>query len=194
MDVVIVYESLFGNTRAVAEAVGDGLRGTHPQARVAVLGVHEASTDYVHGADLLVVGGPTHILRMTTPRTRRTGGQPAVVGRGSNVITAGTPDAALGLGVREWLKALTPAASGAQAAAFDTRLGSVFAGGAASSISRRLRDHGYLILTDPKGFIVEGGQGPLEAGEEDRARLWGVKLARLCAWSWINGIPGDANF
>ncbi len=32
MQAVIVYESVYGNTRAVAEAIVDGLRGARPDA------------------------------------------------------------------------------------------------------------------------------------------------------------------
>ena len=32
MDVVVVYESLFGNTRLVAEAIADGIQAADPAA------------------------------------------------------------------------------------------------------------------------------------------------------------------
>ena len=34
MDAVIVYESMFGNTRKVAEAIAAGVRGADPEAQV----------------------------------------------------------------------------------------------------------------------------------------------------------------
>ena len=190
MDVAIVYESLFGNTRSVAEAIADGYRGTRPEADVAVLDVHEASPDQVSQVDLLVVGGPTHTFHMTTPRTRRMSRQTAPVGRGTGDGIRETQEHTVAPGVREWLKVLPAAPTGAEAAAFDTRFGSPLAGGAARSISRQLRDHGYLIVTDPKGFIVTAGEGPLKSGERERARVWGVRLARLCSWGSLGDIPG----
>jgi flavodoxin len=43
MDVVIVYESMFGNTHAVAEAVAAGIFDTDPVAHVTVRPVSEAT-------------------------------------------------------------------------------------------------------------------------------------------------------
>ncbi len=191
MDVVIVYESLYGNTRSVAEAIAEGFRGTRPDAIVTVLGVDQASTEQVNQVDLLVVGGPTHILRMTTPRTRRMSPRPSDDG-GDDLVSQKGDVGEAGMGVREWLNILPAAASGSQAAAFDTRLGSVFAGGAARSISRRLGGHGYHIVTTPKGFIVSGNEGPLKAGEYDGAQLWGVRLARLCSARRLRETRGKA--
>ena len=58
-------------------------------------------------------------------------------------------------GVREWLDAL-PRASGARAAAaFDTRYSFPLAGGAARSIAKGLRRHGYDVAAKPQGFIVD---------------------------------------
>jgi hypothetical protein len=71
------------------------------------------------------------------------------------------PDAE-GPGLREWFNGL-PKVDGGQAAAFDTRLGSSMAGGAARGIARRLRKHGYDLLNDPEGFVVEDAHGPLRA-------------------------------
>ena len=61
MDVVVVYESLFGNTRLVAEAIADGIRAANPAARVSVTRTAATKLGEVDDACLLVVGGPTHI-------------------------------------------------------------------------------------------------------------------------------------
>jgi Flavodoxin len=181
MEVVIVYESLFGNTRSIAEDIAEGFSAASPDAHVVVLDVQEAPPDKVCHADLLVVGGPTHVFRMTTGRTRRmsmrSSGEEPVDERDAHLAD----DNATLQGVREWLRALPAAPSGSQAAGFDTRLASPVAGCAAPSISRRLRHHGYEVVSGPKGFIVSGARGPLKSGEDSRARLWGVKLARSCS-------------
>ena len=82
-----------------------------------------------------------------------------------------------GPGVREWLAALPQAAGGRLAAAFDTRLTTLFPGSAARLIARSLEGHGYEVITRPEGFLVESMLGPLSAGECDRARAWGSALA-----------------
>jgi hypothetical protein len=83
-----------------------------------------------------------------------------------------------GPGVREWFDGLPKVEDGGRAAAFDTRLGSPMAGGAARRIARRLRKHGYALLSDPEGFVVEDAYGPLRAGELERAKQWGAQLVR----------------
>ena len=36
-----------------------------------------------------------------------------------------------------------------------------------------LRHHEYDLVAEPEGFIMEGTEGPLRAGEPERARIWG---------------------
>ena len=60
MEVAVVYESIFGNTRLVAETIAEGLRSADAGVQVALLPVANATDDKVGEVDLLVVGGPTH--------------------------------------------------------------------------------------------------------------------------------------
>jgi hypothetical protein len=177
MDAVVVYESMFGNTHEVAEAIAAGIRESNPSARVTVARAGTAKLSDVEEACLLVVGGPTHILRMSSPPTRQQGLESTRKAPDQSHRDT-EPDAA-GPGVREWLKTLPPAPFGSRAAAFDTRLGSRMAGGAARSVARQLHKHGYQLAAKAEGFIVTGSEGPLREGELDRARIWGASLARL---------------
>lgn len=178
MDVAIVYESLFGNTRTIAEAIADGVKEANPAARVALLPVGDAKADQVREADLLIVGGPTHMRGMTSGVTRRKGleaEENTTKGKGREF----RPEpGAEGPGVRDWFQALPKAPSGTLAAAFDTRAGFKPAGGAAKGIARRLRSHGYKLAVPPEGFIITDIEGPLREGEPDRARAWGADLMR----------------
>jgi hypothetical protein len=176
MEASIVYESMFGNTRQVAEAIAAGIRDADPSARITLGRADTAKPYEAAKASLLVVGGPTHMLRMSSPRTRQQGLQAArkTTGQPHRTLQPG----AAGPGVREWLKALPPPRPGSRAAAFDTRLPSRLAGGAARSAARELRKHGYQLATKAEGFIVTGSEGPLRDGELDRAREWGAGLAR----------------
>jgi hypothetical protein len=178
MDVVVVYESVFGNTRVIAEAVADGLRGADPDARVAVLGVAEATPDRIGEAELVVVGGPTHMLGMSRASSRQ---KAMESGDGATRDKEHHEEGAEGPGIREWLEALPKAPRGRRAAAFDTRLSNPLAGGAARSIARKLRRHGYDVVAKPEGFVVDGAEGPLRAGERDRANAWGAGLAPQAA-------------
>ena len=86
-----------------------------------------------------------------------------------------------GPGAREWLDRAPLARPGNRAAAFDTRLPSALAGGAARPIARQLHRHGYQLAAKPEGFIVTGTEGPLREGELNRARAWGAALATQSA-------------
>lgn len=176
MHVAVVYESVFGNTRALAEAIAEGIRAAEPGVGVSCTSVSEAGPAAA-AADLLVAGGPTHFLGMTSPRSRR------MARRYQAQPTASDPRHAAGEqpagpGIREWLAGLPDAAGGRRAAAFDTRLDTLFPGSAARLIGRSLHDHGYLVIAAPEGFTVAAIQGPLSPGELERARAWGAALAK----------------
>jgi hypothetical protein len=173
VEIAIVYETLFGNTRRVAEAIAHGAADARPLALVSVMSTVEAGSETFASVDLLVVGGPTHAFRMSTAASRRQG-----VGQGEKCPTGSAVGPADAPGAREWLAALAPVGAGYRAAAFDTRLAFRLAGGAARTIARGLRHNGYELVCRPEGFIVDGAQGPLRTGENVRARAWGAELVR----------------
>lgn len=166
MKAVVVYESVYGNTHAVAEAVADGLGGAE------VVPVHRSS-ELIGEADLLVVGGPTHMHGLATTRSRQMAIEAVHEDGGAHL----EPDAASEPGLRTWLRDL-PQSAGARAAAFDTRLDKSpwLTGVASRGIAKRLRGHGYDVVAT-ESFLVEDSEGPLADGELDRARAWGTELA-----------------
>jgi hypothetical protein len=178
MRIVVVYESLFGSTHDVARAITDGLAQALPDADLTCVRATEArpetlTADHVRGrVDLLIVGGPTHVLGISSARTRRQWLRPQdyVTGHGRDGHPL-EPDADQP-GLRDWLAHLPPAVPGSRAAAFDTRLDRPVHGSAAGRIAHRLRQHGYEIVAPPQGFVVEGTEGPLRLGELERAQTW----------------------
>jgi hypothetical protein len=166
MTATVVYESVYGNTRAVAEAIAEGLGDAR------VLPVHEAA-DGAHGADLLVVGGPTHMHGLATIRSRQMGADAVKEDGGADVEPGATEEP----GLRAWLRDLREG-EGQKAAAFDTRLDRSpwLTGVASRGIAKRLRHLGYDVV-ESESFLVEDSEGPLADGELDRARDWGRKLA-----------------
>ena len=67
MRALVVYESMFGNTEAVARAVADGLAEMHD---VDLREVSQAPIAVIARVDLIVVGGPTHAFSLSRPATR----------------------------------------------------------------------------------------------------------------------------
>jgi hypothetical protein len=169
MRAVVVYESMFGNTHMVADAIGNGLETAY---QVAVVAVHEANRQVLDGADLLVVGGPTHVHGMSRTSTRETAATQAHQA-GSQVTL--DPEAE-GPGLREWLESLD--GQTAKAAAFDTRVDApaVFTGRASKGIGGKLRQHGFDLVAEPESFLVSK-DNRLRRGEASRARQWGKQLA-----------------
>jgi flavodoxin len=55
MKTLLIYDSLYGNTKMIAQAIGDALPG-----EVEVLHVGEANASGLEVYDLLIVGAPTH--------------------------------------------------------------------------------------------------------------------------------------
>jgi hypothetical protein len=177
MRVAIVYESLFGNTHEVAAAVAAGVTEAQPGAQVDLLRVGEATAEQAAAADLLIVGGPTHMRGMTTGLSRSLGVS-SEAKKDADERQDLEPDAE-GPGVRDWFHELPKTTDRRPAAAFDTRIPARLAGGAAPAIARRLRHHGYDVIADPEGFFIQhNGEGPLEDGETDRARAWAAGLVR----------------
>ncbi len=75
------------------------------------------------------------------------------------------------------------ALEGVAAAAFDTRVNwpKLLSGAASKGIHQRLERKGARMIADPESFVVEDKDGPLLAGEQDRAEAWGRELASLIA-------------
>ncbi len=160
MKAVVVYESLWGNTAAVAGAIAQGL-GDDARA----LSTAQASPEVVADADLVVAGGPVFAFHLSTDHARGTIRKHPEPG-------APQPDWSHP-SVRSWMEAL-PAATG-QCAAFDTRVLGPFGKGA-PTVAEELQAKGYQLVAAPEGFIVTGKFGPLRHGELDRARRWGEQL------------------
>ena len=70
MRAVVVYESMFGSTRTLAEEVGAGLRECGVVAEVVEVGEQASRESALPEADLLVVGAPTHAFGLSRSSTR----------------------------------------------------------------------------------------------------------------------------
>lgn len=173
MRALLVYESMFGNTRDVALAVAEGIGRLMP---VDTVEVGQAPASVPADVTVLVVGAPTHVHGMTTPKSRADAAERA----GDRLVSRG-------IGLHEWLDALRPAAAPFPVAVFDTRIKGpgLLWGSAAKVAARRLRELGFRPVAEPEDFLVGGPTGPqfdrLLDGELDRARAWGARVAGAVA-------------
>lgn len=175
MSALVVFESMFGSTRDVAEAVAQGI-GEHLPVRcveVSAWAARRARTG--DGAlppevTLLVVGAPTHAFSLSRPSTRADAAGQA----GGSLVTAGA-------GLREWLAALD-LPPGLAVAAFDTKVAkSHLPGSAAAAAEKRLRHLGGRPVARHRSFWVAGTTEGLLPGELDAARAWGRTLTPVPA-------------
>jgi flavodoxin len=142
MKAVIVYDSVYGNTEKIARAMAEAIA---PDCEVKVLRASEADVSELSSADLVIAGCPTH------------GGRP-------------TP------AMQEFLSKVPESSlQGITAAAFDTRVPAKWVkilGFAAGKIADSLKKKGATLMASPEGFFVKGKEGPLKAGELERAAGW----------------------
>jgi hypothetical protein len=162
MRALVVHESMWGNTRRVAEAIGGALAA---RMEVRVGDVAEVAAGDAASYDLLVVGAPTHAFSLSRPTTR------------ASAHEQGAPTTASTTGLREWIADL-PAATGAVVACFDTRADRVrnLPGSAAHKARRMLRRAGWTVVAEDS-FYVGDREGPLVTGETERAAAWARGLA-----------------
>ena len=177
MQALVVYESMYGNTHAVATGIAAGLSATH---EVTLVPVTRATPELVAAADLIVAGGPTHMHGMSTASSRRMAAESA---RKPGSGLAMDPDAD-GPGLRAWLSRL--GARDVPAASFDTRLSGVpvLTGRASRGISRLLASRGYRLLLAPESFLVSK-DNTLIAGEIERACAWGALVGEAARAAYV---------
>jgi hypothetical protein len=175
---LVIYESMFGNTKSIAEAVALGLAGD-----VELLPVEAAPTELGLDVGLVVLGGPTHGFTLSSQATRH-----------NAVRIIGHPVTAEDIGLREWLSELQAYPTTAFAT-FDTRTAqSRLPGSAARAASRRLQRTGLPVIVPPTSFYVASRIGPLQDGERTRACRWGLHIASLLRFALENAhrLPADA--
>ena len=160
--VVVVYESMFGNTAAVASTIAAELAAAG--AAVEVAEVSAAPPAHELEADLVVLGAPTHAFSLSRPGTRE------------DAVRQGAPAQRAATGIREWLAdaRLNPPPRPLPVAAFDTRVSRVrrLPGSAARKIRHLAGPAGLDPVLGVESFYVNDVSGPLDGGELDRAREW----------------------
>jgi hypothetical protein len=170
MHVLVVYESMYGQTGAVAERIALGLTRSHSPI---LLTVPRATPDQIAAADVLLVGAPTHHHGLSTTESRALAQQAAATGITPLQLRADP----LAPGIREWLESLRPP-PGCRGVAFDTRVDgpTILTGRAVHEIDKGLARVGALIVAAPESFLVHEDSSLVD-GEGDRAEAWGRELA-----------------
>jgi flavorubredoxin len=165
MRAVVVYESLWGNTAAIAQAIAAGIGDG-----AVALSTADADASAMEGVDLIVAGAP--LLGFSLPTEQMRTSIAANPGPGAPEPDTSAPS------MRSWIEALPAGTAGVTS--FETRIW-WSPGSAAKSIASSLSAKGYRIAAPSEKFVVTGKFGPLKDGEPDRARAWGASLATSIA-------------
>lgn len=164
MKALVVYESMWGNTERVAQAVAAGLGES---MEVELVAVDQAPADPGPEVGLIVAGGPTHAFSMSRTSTR------------ADALQRGADHGVSGFGLREWLEGLPIGQHPQRIATFDTRVAKVrrLPGSAAKAAAKAAHRHGYERAEQVESFYVDDMEGPLLEGELARATAWGRQVA-----------------
>lgn len=156
MKVLVVYDSVYGNTEKIAQAVGDALQSL---GEVQALRTGDVKPEQLAGVKLLVVGAPTH------------------GGMASPTMKAWLKDLESGS-----LAGVKVAAFDTRVAVEDinSRVAAIFVrlfGYAARRIAASLTKRGGTLVVPAEGFFVKDTEGPLKDGELERAAVWAGQIA-----------------
>ncbi len=152
MKALVVYDSFFGNTEKIAQAIGSAL------GDAAVVKVGEFKPEMMQGVNLLLVGSPT----------RAFSASPGIKEFLKNLAKDSLKGVKVaGFDTRARIDEKTPGFLKVMIKLF---------GYAAKPISDRLQKRGGVLAAEPEGFLVLGTEGPLADGELDRAARWAKSL------------------
>ena len=156
MKALVVYDSVFGNTEKVAQAIGDAL-GTPED--VSVLRVGDVKPEQLVGVQVLIVGSPTRAFS-PTPATKAM--LKAIPAEALNGVKVAAFDTRISMEDTD--------------SGFLRTMVKVF-GYAAKPIADRLESKGGELVLAPQGFYVQDSEGPLKEGELERAVAWAKQVA-----------------
>lgn len=155
MGIMIVYDSFFGNTEKIAQAISDSLSS---EENVRIYRVSDIKPEQLLGLRLLIVGSPTRAFKPTK----------AILDLLDKIPSKG-------------LEGVKVAAFDTRISSVDanSRIFNVLEkrfGYAAKPIADKLKKKGGSLIITPEGFFIKESEGPLKDGELERAREW-AKLA-----------------
>lgn len=156
MKAMVVYDSAFGNTEKVAQAIGQALG---PSEDVQTVRVKNVKPERLAGLTLLIVGSPTQKFSPLGTITKFVKGIP---NNGLEGVKVAAFDTRVTASEIEKVRIL----------AFFVRI----FGYAAKPIADRLVKKGGELAVPPEGFYVGGTEGPLLEGELERAADWAKQI------------------
>lgn len=154
MNALVIYDSVYGNTEKIAQAVAVGL-GTDTK----LMRIGEITSDSLTGLDVLVIGSPVHGGKSTEKlqalfKEIRQGSLDSVK---VTAFDTRFQRSEQGVGLKMLMGVI---------------------GFAAEKMISQLVQKGGEKVIEPEGFIVQGTEGPLKEGEIERATAWGQEIRK----------------
>lgn len=158
MKTLVVYDSFFGNTEKIAQAIAKTLESEY-------VNISKIKLDILKELDLLIVGSPTRAFRPSPNMT--------------NFLDQINPTSLGNLKFATFDTRIDPEDIKSPAAKFFLGLFVSMFGYAAKPITKKLITKGAKQITEPEGFYVLESEGPLRDGELNRAVKWAEKIKYL---------------
>jgi flavodoxin len=153
MKTLVVYDSYFGNTEKIAQAIGAAFGVAEGDVRR----VGSVKVEDLKSTELLLIGSPTRGFRPSEATIALLASIPAGALQGVKFAAFDTriDPRTIKNPIFRWI---------------------VTKGGyAAPKIAKELAQKGAQQVLEPDGFIVDASEGPLRSGEIERAADWALK-------------------
>jgi flavodoxin len=150
MNCLVLYDSSYGNTQRIAEAIAHSIEATCKN-------INDTDIEQVRAADLLIIGSPTQGGRATPDLHEFIQKLPddALAGKLAAAFDTRFAIDEHGPGLKLVMKTV---------------------GFAAPKISHDLKKLGCQVITEAEGFIVNDTKGPLQRDELSRATAWAKEV------------------
>jgi len=156
MKAMVVYDSMYGNTKQIAEAIGLALGSPED---VGIVRASEVRPEQLAGVTLLIVGSPTQKFR---PLGAVTSFLKSIPGNGLQGVKVAAFDTRFPPAAIDKVRIL----------AFFVKI----FGYAAEPMAKRLQGKGGDLVVPPAWFYVADIEGPLLEGELERAAAWAEQI------------------
>ncbi len=153
-EILIIYDSVFGNTAKIAQAMASALE-EHQEVDLRLVG--EVFPEHLDGVKTLIVGSPTRQFKATGALDQFLKQIPSRGLASVNVAAFDTRMTPEDIRKNKFLAIMVK-----------------FFGYAAEKIAKQLILLGGKEVVSPQGFLVTGMEGPLVEGELERAADWAL--------------------
>ena len=158
MKVIILYDSYYGNTEAIARAIGKAFADGKESG---IFHINSFALEFNESVDLIIIGSPTRKFQVSPGMAKFIRNIPRTSIDGKKFAAFDTRISVDDLN-----------------SGFLRKMIHLF-GYAAEPLAKKMQRRGGYMLVEPEGFYVDDTEGPLKEGEEERAFQWAEKIKNM---------------